>query len=239
MFSATLPFGIDTLSLTFPLEALEHDPFSEKMGIFYTHEFPFPSFAAYTLGVIFMFNTGVFLLLAVSLATGSGAYSSFQANPMGVVLMAHIVIGFYFLHRVRRPEREANKLRSLMTFSAISSINLINSMMLIVRIPSSAQGNLEADFAGLPNPRMSVHAAVILSCFATCGAFLGLYVSQHELPPIRLMKDVKTAPVSRRPSSTVISLYRQPVPPPTATETATKTRPLVNSTYDNWTTIPV
>jgi len=207
------------------------------MGIFYTHDFPFPAFVAYTLGVIFTFNTVVFVLLAVSLAAGSAAYSSFQATPMGVVLMAHIILGFSLLHRIRRPEREANKLRSLMTFSAISSINLINSMIFIVRLPSSSQGNLEADFAGLPNPRMAVHAVVIISCFATCAAFLGLYVSQHELPPIRIMKDVKTAPVSRRPSSTVISLYRQPAFP--ATETASKNpRPLANA-YDNWTTIPV
>lgn len=207
------------------------------MGIFYTHDFPFPSFADYTLGAIFIFNTIVFVVLAVSLASGSGAYSSFQATPMGVVLMAHIITGLSVLHRIRRPEREANKLRSLMTFSTISSVNLINSMIFIVRIPPSAQGSLEIDVSGLPNPRMAVHAVVIVSCFATCAAFLGLYVSQHELPPIRIMKDVKTAPVSRRPSSTVISLYREPAPP-AENEMAKNPSPLANS-YDNWTTIPV
>ncbi|KAF8061469.1 hypothetical protein FPV67DRAFT_280552 [Lyophyllum atratum] len=205
------------------------------MGIFYTHDFPFPSFAAYTLGFIFIFNTTIFVLLAVSLATGPGAYSSFQATPMGVTLMAHIIIGFSLLHRVRYPEREANKLRSLMTFSAVSSVSLINSMILLVRIPSSPQGCLETDFSGLPNPRMAVHAIAILSCFATCAAFLGLYVSHHELPPIRIMKDVKTASVLRRPSSTVISLYRSPAP---AGEVSKGPSPLTN-TYDNWTSIPV
>ncbi|KAF5387062.1 hypothetical protein D9615_001791 [Tricholomella constricta] len=188
--------------------------------------------------MIFVLNTIIFVLLAVSLGAGTGAYSSFQATPMGVVLISQIILGFYFLHRIRRPQRESNKLRSLMTFSALCSTTLINSMVLIIRLPSSPQGSLETDFSGLPDPRMAVHAVAIVSCFATFASSLGLYVCHHELPPIRITSDVKTAPVVRRPSSTVISLYRQPVLAPLSTEENYKGSAL-NNTHDNWTTIPV
>jgi len=39
--------------------------------------------------------------------------------------------------------------------------------MLILRIPGDDSGSLETDFSGIPHPRATVVAVVVVSCFAT------------------------------------------------------------------------
>ncbi|RDB24169.1 hypothetical protein Hypma_008844 [Hypsizygus marmoreus] len=214
------------------------------MGIFlfYTHDFPFPTFTAYALSIIFFLYSIVFALLTASLATGSGPYSSFQAAPMGIVLIAFIIIAFYILHRVRRPYQEANRPRSMMTFSALCPVSLINSLMFIIRIPSSGEGNLQSDFSGLPNPGIAAYAAMVISCLATFVVFLGFYVVYQELPPIKLRKDTPPAPRPQEntfgPSMSTNSYYTPSFKNPGPSGTAEKQRPL-QTTYDHWTEIPV
>ncbi|RDB14520.1 hypothetical protein Hypma_016621 [Hypsizygus marmoreus] len=223
------------------------------MGIFlfYAYDFPFPTFTAYALrtayvGIIFFLDSIVFALLTASLAIGSGPYSSvycgrqppnetftpptgFQAAPMAVALIALVIIAFYTLHRVRLPYQEANRPRSIMTFSALCPVSLtnnrqiVNSLMFIIRLPSSGEGNLQSDFSGLPNPGIAAYIAMVISCLAT---FVGTAPHQAEEGH------------AAGPSMSTNSYYKPSFKNPGLSGTAEKQRPL-QTTYDHWTEIPV
>ncbi|KAG6861727.1 hypothetical protein C0995_012731 [Termitomyces sp. Mi166 len=94
------------------------------MGLLNTHDFPFPSFAAYALSVISVSNTVIFSLLAAALASGAGTYSSFLVTPIGGALVASITVLLYCVHRVKYPERDADRTCNLVTFAALGSVNL-------------------------------------------------------------------------------------------------------------------
>ncbi|KAH0584228.1 hypothetical protein H2248_009782 [Termitomyces sp. 'cryptogamus'] len=209
------------------------------MGFFNAQDFPFPSFVAYTLSVIFVCNVVIFSLLAAALASGPGAYSSFLAIPIGVGLIASIIVLLYCVHRMKYPDWDVNRTRNLVTFGALSSVSLINSLTLIVRIPASLQGSLETDFSGIPHSLAALSTVVTVSCLSTLIAFFGFYVCQNELPIVRVRDTLTCAQqVPRKPSNTVISLYRQPALDLFQGGTEMKAIP-PRTTYDDWPSIPI
>ncbi|EAU88149.2 hypothetical protein CC1G_03821 [Coprinopsis cinerea okayama7 len=144
------------------------------------HDVPFPQIRMATvLRVLFVVVVSLLhiisiLLLGLALALGSGGF--FQTGAIAIDWLALITMAVMLLHRVRHPEREYIRPRSLVGFGALIIFSGANLVLLLVRLTDGKESLID-DFSALKNPRATACAVLVMAGLATLSSIVGFIIS--------------------------------------------------------------
>ncbi|KAJ2917590.1 hypothetical protein MD484_g2770, partial [Candolleomyces efflorescens] len=104
------------------------------------------------------------LLLTISLALGSGGVVA--AGAISVDWLALIAMAIFLLHRVKFPQREYIRPRSICCFYALSLFSGVNLIIFIARFTTEGRG-LVKDFESFSKPGAAAAAILAMATIAT------------------------------------------------------------------------